>query len=77
MTSKQNFLVEGVVNDMALWLMQERNLSLQESLRIIYNSLTFEKLQDPETGLYLESSAYNYDLLSSEIKNGCIVQEDY
>jgi len=77
MTSKQDFLVEGIVNDMTLWLMQEQGLSLQEALNVIYNSHFFEKLQNPGTGLYSESSAYNYELLSSEIKNGTLVQEDF
>lgn len=77
MTSKQEFLVEGVVNDIALWLMQEQSLSLQSALDVVYNSHTFEKLQNSKTGLYSESSAYNYDLLLSEIKNGRFVQEDF
>lgn len=77
MTSKQDFLVEGIVNDLALWLMQEHSLSLHDSLSVIYNSQTFEKLQNPGTGLYSESSAYNYDLLISEIRNGKLVQDDF
>jgi len=77
MTPKQNFLVEGIVNDMALWLMQDHGLSLKESLGCIYNSQTFEKLQKSETGLYAESPAYNYEILTSEIKNGVLIQEDF
>ena len=63
MTAKQEFLVEGIISDMAKWLMEERKLSLQAALGLIYNSQTFEKLQNPATGLCTESSAYNYDLL--------------
>ena len=77
MTPMQSFLVEGVVNDMALWLIQNKSFSLPEALSIIYNSQTFEKLQNPSTGLYQESSAYNYDLLTNELKNGKLVQEDF
>jgi len=75
MTNKQGFLVEGVVGDIAKWLMNERS-TLKCALSIIYNSQFFEKLQDPDTGLYAESSAYNYDLLVSEMRNGKIVQAD-
>lgn len=42
MTPKQEFLVEGIVGDMAKWLMEERNLSLQAALSLIFNSKTFE-----------------------------------
>jgi len=76
MTPKQEFLVEGIVSDMAKWLMEERSLSLQSALRLIYNSKTFELLQNPSTGLCTESSAYNYDLLDSELKNGKIIQTE-
>lgn len=74
MTNKQDFLVEAIVCDIAKWLIQERLMDLQTALRVIYNSQFFEKLQNASTGLYAESSAYNYDLLISEIENGKIVQ---
>ena len=47
MTAEQEFLVEGIVGDMAKWLMEDRNLSLQVALGLIYNSKTFEQLQNP------------------------------
>jgi len=77
MTPQQEFLVEEIVSDMAKWLMEDRNLSLQAALSLIYNSKTFELLQNPATGLCTESSAYNYDLLDSELKNGKIIQMDF
>ena len=76
MTPKQEFLVEGIVSDMAKWLIEERKLSLQAALSLIYNSKTFELLQNPATDLCSESSAYNYDLLDSELKNGKIIQTE-
>ena len=44
--------------------------SLEEALDCVYNSELFEKLQDLETGLYYQSSGYNYELLKEEIKYG-------
>ena len=76
MMAKQEFLVEGIVSDIAKWLMEKRKLSLQSALSLIYNSRTFELLQNPATGLCTESSAYNYDLLDSELKNGKIIQTE-
>lgn len=77
MTPKQEFLAECIVNDLVLWLVQEQNLSMEDAYALVCNSQTFEKLQTPATGLYAESSAYNYELLSAEMKNGCFVQEDF
>ena len=56
MTNKQEFLVEGIVSDIAKWLMEERSMTLQTALGTIYNSQFFEKLQNPDTGLCSESS---------------------
>ena len=77
MTNKQNFLVESIVGDIAKWLMEEQGLTLQTALGTIYNSQFFEKLQNPDTGLCTESSAYNYDILLAELKNGKLMQTEY
>lgn len=37
---------------------------------VVYNSEFYNKLLDTETGLYLEGSAYNYELLKNELKSG-------
>lgn len=74
MTEKQKFLIEEIQKDMVQWLIQERNLSLADALNTIYNSETFEKIQNVNTGLYLESSAYNYNLLEDELKFGKLTQ---
>jgi len=37
---------------------------------LIYNSEVYIKLMDKETGLYIESSAYVYELLKEEYRMG-------
>ena len=54
--------------------MNENNARyLFEGISVFHNSETFSKLEDFETGLYIESPAYVYDLLKSELKNGRLV----
>ena len=43
---------------------------------MFYNSEVFEKLRNPETGLYLESPAYVYGLFQDESTFGKIVQAE-
>ena len=43
---------------------------------MFYSSETFLKLTYTETGLYLESSAYIYDLYQNEILNGLLIQTE-
>jgi hypothetical protein len=54
----------------------ENNTTLTKAFDTVYNSTYYKKLEDLETGLYQESSAYNYDLLKDELKYGKFVQNE-
>lgn len=68
--NKIHYLIEGISKDIVVYLMEEENMDLPDALNLLHNSETFEKLSDISTGLYLESSAYVYDVLLYELKNG-------
>ena len=70
-----SIMINARIKDMAMWLMEDFKYSLEEALDCVYNSELFERLQDSETGLYYESSGYNYELLKDELKYGKIVGE--
>ena len=74
--SKQEQLIEYITSDMVSFIMEDNKLSMNDALQRLYNSQTFEKLNDLETGLYRESSSYVYDIYKSEKENGRIVQEE-
>ena len=50
--------------------MEDSGCDLPTALKEIYNSETFAKLSDESTGLYIESSAYVYEMLKGELTNG-------
>lgn len=50
-------------------LMEDNNITMEKAMDIVYNSKTFEQLNDFETHLYYESSSYVYEYLKDEIKN--------
>ena len=58
---------DDIVKDMISRLMEERGLSMQEAFDKVYNSRLFEKLGDPKTGLYFQSSGYVYSYLLDEL----------
>ena len=58
---------EEIVKDLIARLMEERGLSMQEAFDLVYNSRLFEKLNDPKTGLFFQSSGYVYSYLQEEI----------
>ena len=74
--SKQDQLIEYIVQDIVDMLTTDRNIEYDEAMNKFYNSEVFEKLQDKETGLYLESSEYIYDLFKDEMNFGHIIQAE-
>jgi hypothetical protein len=48
--------------------MEERGITMQEAFDKVYNSRLFEKLNDPKTGLYFQSSGYVYSYLNDELR---------
>lgn len=69
---KAQYLIEGITKDIVAYLMEDRGLALTEAIAMFNNSETFTKLSDPQTGLYIESSAYVYEILKTELKMGKI-----
>ena len=74
--SKQEQLIEYIVQDIVDMLTTDQNIEYDEAMNKFYNSEVFEKLQERETGLYLESSEYIYDLFKDEINFGHIIQAE-
>ena len=74
--SKQDQLIEYIVQDIVDMLATDQNIEYDEAMNKFYNSKVFEKLQDKDTGLYLESSEYIYDLFKDEMNFGHIIQAE-
>ncbi len=73
---KQEQLIEYIVQDIVDMFSSDQNIEYDEAMNRFYNSKIFEKLQDKETGLYMESSEYVYDLFKDEMNFGRIVQAE-
>ena len=74
--NKQEQLIEYIVQDIVDMFSSDQDIEYDEAMNKFYNSKVFEKLQDKETGLYMESSEYVYDLFKDEINFGRIVQAE-
>ena len=67
------YLVEGISKDIIGYLMQDYGYELPTALNEFYNSQTYTKLADEASGLYIESSAYVYEIMKDELKYGRLV----
>ena len=72
--SKESFMIEELIKDLVLKLMEEQGMSMLGALDTVYNSDTFEKIQDLETGLFSQSTPYVYAILQRELKYGKITE---
>ena len=69
-------MIEANIQDVLKYIIVDFGLSITEAMRKFYVSEVFAKLQNKDTGLYLESPAYIYDLYQNELRNGRLVQEE-
>ena len=66
--SRESFMIEELVKDLVLKLMEEQKMSMSDALDAVYNSDTYEKILDLETGLFAQSTAYVYAIIQRELK---------
>ena len=66
----KDFLVNHIVDRLTEYMVIDNNLELAEALKIVYQSKTYQQLQDVDGGLYTQSPSYVYELLQNEL-NGC------
>ena len=57
-TGDIQYLTEALAVDLAEMLSKDFNMSILESLDTLYNSETYQKLTNPDTGLYFQSPLY-------------------
>lgn len=61
---------EDMTTDLIQILMEERNMSMQDAMLLLYNSDTFQRLWDFRSGLYYQSVGYVMDCLDNELTTG-------
>lgn len=74
--NKREQLIEYIIQDVIDMLVTDQNIEYDEAMNKFYNSEVFSKLQEEETGLYMESSEYVYDLFKDEMNFGHIIQAE-
>lgn len=63
MSDKVSRLIEYNTQDLIKLIVEAKQCSVSEALKELFESRTYAGLSDPETGLYLESPSYLFELL--------------
>ena len=66
MTNQQQEMIEYTTQEVICYLIEDYGISMEQAMEQFYMSAVFEKLNDIETALYLEGSAYIYEMLKRE-----------
>lgn len=66
------YMKEAIATDLAELLARDFGMDIAESLDTLYNSETYTKLSNPNTGLYFQSAQYVYSFLKNELNTGTI-----
>ena len=61
------FIVNTDVEHLVSFLQEDYSMSLLNAFDVVYTSTIYEKLLNPQTGLYLQSADYIYDYLKDEM----------
>ena len=65
--AEYRFVVNHYVEGMVSFLMEDYEMPLLDAFGKVYESDTYQKLQNKRTGLYLRSAAYIYEYLKMEL----------
>ena len=66
-TGQIKMMQEDMYAELIQILMDGYGYTLEKAMETLYNSDTFARLQDANTGLYYQSSGYVYSFLVSEL----------
>lgn len=61
---------EDMTTDILSILIDDRKMSMQNAMLMFYNSDTYARLQDAESGLFYQSPGYVLDCLDNELTTG-------
>lgn len=69
LTSEQiEIMKEDMSAELIALLVKDYHISLDQAMDVLYNSKTFNRLEDEETGLYFQNPGYVYSFIQSELK---------
>lgn len=63
MTNEQTFIIDHLLGDLVQLIIHNRGVDMRQALDILYTSPLYDQINDIETGLYLQSADYIYELM--------------
>jgi len=65
-SKEQDFLIQNVISQVISYIAEDRGITTDKALNIFFSSELSRKIEDIETGYYLESPSYIYEIFKKE-----------
>lgn len=72
--TKESYMIEETTKEMIALLIENRGISMEDAVNLVYTSETFSKLCNLSTGLYFQSTPYVYEYLEKELIKGKLTE---
>ena len=66
-SKEQDFLIQNVISRIVSYIAEDENINTEKALQVFFSSNLSKKIEDIETGYYLESPSYIYEIFKKEI----------
>ncbi len=63
MTNVQVFLLDQLLGKLVQLISEKRGIDMSSALDVVYHSPIYDKIMNIETGLYLQSEDYIYEMM--------------
>jgi len=64
---EQDFLIQNIMSQVVSYIAEDGKITTEKALQIFFSSELSKKIEDIETGYYLESASYIYEILKKGI----------
>ena len=66
-SKEQDFLIQNVISQVVSYIAEDEKITADKALQIFFSSELSRKIENIESGYYLESPSYIYEILKKEI----------
>jgi len=65
-TKEQDYLIQHIISNVVFYIIEDEKVSTETALQIFFSCELSKKIEDIETGYYLESPSYIYEIFKKQ-----------
>jgi len=66
-TKEQDYLTRNIIAKVVSFIAEDQRITIEQAMALFFTSQLSKKIEDIETGYYLESPAYIYEIFKEEL----------